>query len=364
MSVSTHEEITVGQIAVRFLVEGKESGGSVAVFEFDVPGRLEGPRRPQPRRLRGDDLRTGGSPDLDDRRYADRRRPRRGALHPARHGPPLRQHARCRRHGARDRHSRHPRPRLLRRPGRDRRRRGRRPTGPRRDRRGHAPPRPHAGTLTERQGDGRARRAMNAGVDTSGVIVPSTDGEAILRARGARDQHPRRVRGSHDHPCAMRRRRTGGRPARPPRAHRCLLRPRGRADLRDRARGRGDRGLFRRIRRRAAAGSPLVPQRRRRLRALADHPRARRRLRSVHARLARPRRGRVGHLRRARLGRPAGKRGGRQPRGKWRAPRLRELAVPAEVRAARPVRRRMGARQIASRAPVSRSSAARSTRSS
>ena len=37
MSVSTHDEITVGQIAVRFLVEGKESGGSVAVFEFDVP---------------------------------------------------------------------------------------------------------------------------------------------------------------------------------------------------------------------------------------------------------------------------------------------------------------------------------------
>ncbi len=31
------EEIKVGDVAVRFLVEGGESGGSVAVFEFDVP---------------------------------------------------------------------------------------------------------------------------------------------------------------------------------------------------------------------------------------------------------------------------------------------------------------------------------------
>ena len=30
-------EIRVGEIAIRFLVEGEESGGSVAVFEFDVP---------------------------------------------------------------------------------------------------------------------------------------------------------------------------------------------------------------------------------------------------------------------------------------------------------------------------------------
>jgi quercetin dioxygenase-like cupin family protein len=31
------EEIRIGQIAVRFRLEGQESGGSVAVFEFDVP---------------------------------------------------------------------------------------------------------------------------------------------------------------------------------------------------------------------------------------------------------------------------------------------------------------------------------------
>ena len=34
---STREEIKIGQLAIRFLVEGEESGGSVAVFEFDVP---------------------------------------------------------------------------------------------------------------------------------------------------------------------------------------------------------------------------------------------------------------------------------------------------------------------------------------
>ena len=31
------EEIRIGQIAVRFRLEGEASGGSVAVFEFDVP---------------------------------------------------------------------------------------------------------------------------------------------------------------------------------------------------------------------------------------------------------------------------------------------------------------------------------------
>jgi quercetin dioxygenase-like cupin family protein len=31
------EEIKVGQMAIRFLVEGEQSGGAVAVFEFDVP---------------------------------------------------------------------------------------------------------------------------------------------------------------------------------------------------------------------------------------------------------------------------------------------------------------------------------------
>jgi quercetin dioxygenase-like cupin family protein len=37
MATSTHEEIRIGQLTIRFLVEGVESGGSVAIFEFDVP---------------------------------------------------------------------------------------------------------------------------------------------------------------------------------------------------------------------------------------------------------------------------------------------------------------------------------------
>jgi quercetin dioxygenase-like cupin family protein len=37
MATSMREEIRVGGMAVRFLVEGDQSGGSVAVFEFDVP---------------------------------------------------------------------------------------------------------------------------------------------------------------------------------------------------------------------------------------------------------------------------------------------------------------------------------------
>jgi quercetin dioxygenase-like cupin family protein len=37
MAASTREVIKVGGMAIRFLVEGDESAGSVAVFEFDVP---------------------------------------------------------------------------------------------------------------------------------------------------------------------------------------------------------------------------------------------------------------------------------------------------------------------------------------
>src|SRR6266511_6431295 len=37
MTTSTREEIKVGQMAIRFLVEGEQSAGSVAVLEFDVP---------------------------------------------------------------------------------------------------------------------------------------------------------------------------------------------------------------------------------------------------------------------------------------------------------------------------------------
>jgi quercetin dioxygenase-like cupin family protein len=37
MATSAREEIRVGELSIRFLVEGGESSGSVAMFEFDVP---------------------------------------------------------------------------------------------------------------------------------------------------------------------------------------------------------------------------------------------------------------------------------------------------------------------------------------
>ena len=37
MATGTREEIKVGRMAIRFLIEGEASGGSVAVFELDVP---------------------------------------------------------------------------------------------------------------------------------------------------------------------------------------------------------------------------------------------------------------------------------------------------------------------------------------
>lgn len=37
VATSTREEIRVGELVIRFLLEGEQSAGSVAVFEFDVP---------------------------------------------------------------------------------------------------------------------------------------------------------------------------------------------------------------------------------------------------------------------------------------------------------------------------------------
>ena len=37
MTASTREQIMVGELAIRFLLEGEQSAGSAAVFEFDVP---------------------------------------------------------------------------------------------------------------------------------------------------------------------------------------------------------------------------------------------------------------------------------------------------------------------------------------
>ena len=43
MATSPSKEVSVGQLAIRFLLEGEASGGSVAVFEFDVPAAARVP---------------------------------------------------------------------------------------------------------------------------------------------------------------------------------------------------------------------------------------------------------------------------------------------------------------------------------
>jgi quercetin dioxygenase-like cupin family protein len=43
MTTSTRDEIRVGELAMRFLVEGEESGGTAAIFEFDVPAGAKVP---------------------------------------------------------------------------------------------------------------------------------------------------------------------------------------------------------------------------------------------------------------------------------------------------------------------------------
>ncbi|HTV81678.1 MAG TPA: hypothetical protein VME18_03425 [Acidobacteriaceae bacterium] len=37
MTTDTDGAIRIGQLAIRFLLDGPASGGSVAVFEFEVP---------------------------------------------------------------------------------------------------------------------------------------------------------------------------------------------------------------------------------------------------------------------------------------------------------------------------------------
>jgi quercetin dioxygenase-like cupin family protein len=43
MSTNTREEIRIGQMAIRFLVEGAQTEDSVAVFEFDIPAGAKVP---------------------------------------------------------------------------------------------------------------------------------------------------------------------------------------------------------------------------------------------------------------------------------------------------------------------------------
>jgi len=43
MTTATREEIRIGALAIRFLVEGADSGGTAAIFEFDVPAGAKVP---------------------------------------------------------------------------------------------------------------------------------------------------------------------------------------------------------------------------------------------------------------------------------------------------------------------------------
>ena len=59
------ETIRLGPLAVRFLLTGDDSTGSVAAFELAVRPRSAWRSRAQPRPLRGDDLRNRRCVDLD-----------------------------------------------------------------------------------------------------------------------------------------------------------------------------------------------------------------------------------------------------------------------------------------------------------
>jgi quercetin dioxygenase-like cupin family protein len=41
MAASTHEQIRVGDVVIRFLLEGGQTAGSIALFEFDVPAAAQ-----------------------------------------------------------------------------------------------------------------------------------------------------------------------------------------------------------------------------------------------------------------------------------------------------------------------------------
>jgi quercetin dioxygenase-like cupin family protein len=43
MATSPTKEVSIGQLAIRFLLEGEASSGSVALFEFDVPAAARVP---------------------------------------------------------------------------------------------------------------------------------------------------------------------------------------------------------------------------------------------------------------------------------------------------------------------------------
>ena len=85
------ETIRLGPLAVRFLVTGENSGGSIAAFEVIVPGaqRLMAPAHSHDHyeeTIYG----IAGSVDLDCRRKTNRSRAGAGALHSTRRHSPVR----------------------------------------------------------------------------------------------------------------------------------------------------------------------------------------------------------------------------------------------------------------------------------
>ena len=148
---TTSEEIRIGQMAVRFRLEGEESGGSVAVFEFDVPA---GARVPVAHSHNAYDETIYGLEGVlswtlegtkTDGGAGD------GVVHPSWSRAPLRQRSWRRREDARNRKPRHPRPRVLPRDCRRHRGCNRRSTRPRSDRRSDETPRPHPHTIEKRK---------------------------------------------------------------------------------------------------------------------------------------------------------------------------------------------------------------------
>src|SRR5215212_2554766 len=76
MTTRTREEIRVGRMAIRFLIEGEESGGSVAMFEFDVPAGTTVAAGHSHDGYEETIYGLEGSADLDDRGRGERHRPR------------------------------------------------------------------------------------------------------------------------------------------------------------------------------------------------------------------------------------------------------------------------------------------------
>ena len=140
MATSTREEIRVGEMAIRFLLEGDQSDGSVAMFEFEVPA---GAKVAAPHSHDGFEETIYGLEGtlvwtVDGQAHevgpGEVLSIPRGAV------PPVRQRRRRRRQGPGDRHPRHPRPSVLPRGRGDPRCSGRRPSRPGCDRRSDPSP--------------------------------------------------------------------------------------------------------------------------------------------------------------------------------------------------------------------------------